>query len=126
MLADESGPFMRTTVSLDDELSEHVDAVRPPDAESDAEAVRECVRRSQRVDDLETRVEELETEIEHKEARIRELNNKLAEAHSRIDTTNEIVEYVENEKTAQERWREAGLLGKAKYTILGMPSGDDE
>lgn len=124
---------MRTTVSLDDELSEHVDAVRPPDAESDAEAVRECVRRSQRVDDLEARVEELETEIEHKDARIRELNNKLAEAHSRIDTTNELVSRVEGELTARERRErrerkkaQAGVVRRAKWAVFGMDLSEEE
>jgi len=123
----ENAASMRTTVSLDDELAEHVDAVRPQDAESDAEAVRECVRRSQRVDELNGRVDELETEIEHKQARIDELNNKLAEAHSRIDTTNELVERVEGELTARERREqrerkkaEAGLLTRAKWSVFGM------
>ena len=108
---------MRATVRLDESLSSHVESVRADPETSDAEAVRACIRRSRRVD-------ELETELQHKEARIDELENELAETRSRLEVSSEIVEYVEEEKTAQQRWRQAGLLRKAKWSVFGM--SDDE
>jgi len=79
--------------------------------------VRECIRQSKRV-------AELETELQHKEARIDELETELAETRSRLEVNSEIVEYVEEEKTAQQRWRQAGLLTKAKWSVFGM--GEEE
>jgi len=109
---------MRATVRLNESLSSHVESVRADPETSDAEAVRECVRRSKRV-------AELETELQHREARIDELERELAETRSRLEVSNEIVEYVEEEKTAQQRWRQAGLLRKAKWSVFGMASDDD-
>jgi len=133
---------MRTTVTLDDDHVAHLDAIREHDDEPDAAVVRRCVERSQELTDCEQRVTEVEqelteleseyeTEIEHKDARIRELNNKLAEAHSRIDTTNELVERVEGELTARERREqrerkkaEAGLLTRVRWSVFGMDLDD--
>ena len=110
---------MRATVRLDESLSSHVESVRADPETPDAEAVRECIRRSRRV-------EELETELQHRAARIDELENELAETRSRLEVSNEIVEYVAEEKTAQERWRQAGLLQKAKWSVFGMGSADSD
>jgi len=134
---------MRTTVTLTDEHVAHLDSIREHDNEPDAAVVRRCVERSQRLTECEqelTEVEqeltelesEYETEIEHKDARIQELNNKLAEAHSRIDTTNELVSRVEGELTARERREqrerkkaEAGLLTRAKWSVFGMDLSEE-
>jgi predicted RNase H-like nuclease (RuvC/YqgF family) len=110
---------MRATVRLDESLTSHVETLRDDPETSDAEAVRTAIRRSKRV-------EELETELEHKQARIDELESELAETRSRLEVSNEIVEYVEEEKTAQERWRQAGLLRKAKWSVFGMDESDDD
>jgi chromosome segregation ATPase len=82
----------------------------------------------EQLDEQADRIEDLEGEVDSLEARNTDLTNQLAEANTRIDTANEIVEYVDSERTAQERWREAGILEKARYTLFGVPSdeGDDE
>ena len=98
-----------------DELKEQLDAVK---AERD--------RLADEVEALEAENDELQSTVDSLEARNTDLTNQLAEANSRIDAANEIVEYVETERTAQERWREAGILGKAKYTLFGVPGDDDE
>lgn len=146
---------MRTTVALDDDLAAHVDAQRPQDSDSDAEAVRECIRRSQELTDCREECanlreeldglresheqevavlrEDYETELQHKQARIDELNSKLAEAHSRIETTNELVSRVDSELSARERREqrerkraEAGLATRIKWSLFGMDLSDDE
>jgi len=103
---------------LDESLSSHVESQRADPETSDAEAVRACIRRSKRV-------AELETELQHKQARIDELESELAETRSRLEVNKQIVEYVEAEKTAQQRWRQAGLLRKAKWSVFGMDSDGD-
>lgn len=122
-----------TLASLDEEAGEHDksrsehirDILQSRNEHGDAEELRA------RIDDLETerdrladRVEELEAEVESLDARNTDLTNQLAEANSRIDAANDLVEYVDDERNAQQRWREAGLLGKAKYTVFGMPTDE--
>jgi septal ring factor EnvC (AmiA/AmiB activator) len=38
----------------------------------------------------------------------------------------ELVEYVESERTAEQRWREAGLATRLRWRLTGMPSEDAE
>ena len=77
------------------------------------------------VAELRDRIDDLQGEINSLEARNTDLTNQLAEANTRIDAANDLVEYVDDERSAQQRWREAGLLGKAKYTVFGMPTDDE-
>jgi len=109
-----------------DELADRVadleaDLADAPDPERVTELSEQLSQREDRIAELEAEVESLEEKIESLEARNTDLTNQLAEANSRIDAANELVEYVDDERNAQQRWREAGLLGKAKYTIFGMP-----
>lgn len=116
---------MRTTVRLDDALASHVDAIRCDADDSDAEAVREAIRRSKRVDALEQRIDDLETELEQTQAKLDEANNKLREAHSRIETTNELVAKVDSDLSARERKQRASVLTRAKWWLVGMNDGED-
>ena len=138
---------MRTTVSLGDELAAHIDEIRPQDDDSDAEAVREAVRRSRRVSDLEDRVEELESkrtveiagiereyeeqieelqqEIDSVTARKEDLQRQLGAANRRIDSTNELVAAVETDMNYREKKAKAGILQRARWWISGMDDGDD-
>jgi chromosome segregation ATPase len=109
--------------------SEHAEADKLRDEIGDLEqqldeAEAERDRLAATVEDLNAEIDELQSEVDSLEARNTDLTNQLAEANTRIDTANEVVEYVETERTAQERWREAGILGKAKYTVFGMPTDE--
>lgn len=99
---------MRVTVRLSDALASHVDAVRQDSETSDAEAVRECIRRSQRLDELEARVADLETEVERLRSEKRTLIRDREER-------GELVAYVE----AEEARRSAGLLTRTKWWLFG-------
>ena len=116
---------MRTTVRLDDDLAHHVDAIRQGDDTSDAKAVREAIRRSQRVEQLEQRIDDLETELRHTEAELQEANQRLREAHSRIETTNELVAKVDSDLSARERKQRASIVQRAKWWLTGMDDGED-
>jgi len=114
-----------------DELQQQADRVGDLEAERDdladevAELQDERDHLQTELDDREDTIADLQAEIDSLEARNTDLTNQLAEANTRIDAANELVEYVDKQKSAQERWREAGILGKAKYSIFGMSSDDE-
>jgi len=71
---------MRTTVTVsDDDLVAHVDA---RDAPTDAGRVRECIRRSQELDECRERVADLEQQVERLE-REKRLILEQREEHAR-------------------------------------------
>jgi|APHM01.1.fsa_nt_gi bZIP transcription factor. len=114
--------------------SEHIrNIVKTRNKHGDAKQLRQRVddleaKRDQLIDEveqLEKTITEVEAEIETLEARNTDLTNQLAEANRRIDAANELVRYVDDERSAQQRWREAGLFRKMKYTVLGMPTHDE-
>jgi hypothetical protein len=110
---------MRVTVRLNDSLASHVDAVRHDDETSDAEAVRECIRRSLELDAV-------RDDLDRAEARVDELENQLAAVQERQEQHDELVEYVEEEKSIQQRReerRQAPAWRRAKWWLFGM---DDE
>jgi len=114
----------RTTVSLraqDMDLLEQVKAESDEDDMGTSEAVRRVFDRAREHDELRSRADELRNERD-------ELRNQLAAANQRIDETNELVQYVEQEKELrQDRRRrermkeEAGLLKRSKWWLVGMP-----
>ena len=77
--------------------------------------------------------DEYETELQHKQAHIDDLTSQLAEAHSRIDTTDELVRRVDSELSARERRErrerkraEAGLATRLRWSIFGMDLSEDD
>jgi len=73
---------MRVTVRLNEEQASHVDAVRQDSEQSDAEAVRRCLERSQRLDELE---DDREDEIEALEEELREERSRADRAEGRLE-----------------------------------------
>jgi len=115
---------IRATTTLTGKEARYFARVRDevgPDA-SKSETLRECVRRAR---DAEQRVEELEERVAKLEAEKDDLRRQLREVNAREDDVEEIVEYVEKEKSAQQRWREAGIVRKVKWTLTGVPRDED-
>jgi predicted transcriptional regulator len=121
---------MRTSVSLNDELTSYVDEIASSAGENNAEAIRETIRHAKeqgnQIETLEgekkrlsNRVDELETELE------RVKNEKRLMLEDR-DEKQELVRYVEQERSAEQRWREAGLTTRLKWRVFGMSSGDED
>lgn len=105
----------RVTATLDDEQYEYLQAVKEAEGlDSDAAAVRACMDRARMHDDAQERAESLE-------ARVEELRNELAAANRRIDSANELVEYVEEERSLEQRRRQAGIVTRARWWLTGMP-----
>ena len=119
---------MRTTVTLDDDLATYVDDQRPQPDASDAEAVRECIRRSQRlrerVAELEATRDELQETIDDLETDVDRLQNEKRLILEDREEKQDLVRYVEEERSEQQRWRQAGLATRLKWRLTGMP-GDD-
>jgi hypothetical protein len=109
----------RITFTADAQHEEIVDQVQAEDGvESQSAAVRECITRyadlQQRESDLRNQVDELETELD----RVRNEKRLLLEER---EEKAELVKYVQQERTAEQRWREAGVGTRLKWRLFGMP-----
>ena len=108
---------MRTTVTLPDDLAEHVDDVRSSPDDSDAQAIRDCIERSMQLDGC-------ERELQTAKARVADLERQLMTANQRIDSANDLVRAVEREQSLEERRARAGLATRARWWLIGMDDGD--
>jgi len=101
---------MRTTVTVsDDDLVAHVDA---RDAPTDAGRVRECIRRSQELDECRERVADLEQQVERLE-REKRLILEQREEHAQL------VRAVEEQRTLEQERGQAGLATRARWWLFG-------
>jgi hypothetical protein len=116
---------MRVTAKLEDRHLEFFETVKDEEnIASDAEAIRRCLERGA---DAEDRVADLEGEVSRLEARVDELMNQLREANRRNDEVAELVEYVDAEKSLQERRRDresAPVWKRAKWWLVGYPEAE--
>lgn len=71
------------------------------------------------VADLRAEIDDLETELD----RVREEKRLILQER---DEKAELARYVEDERTAEQRWREAGLGTRISWRLFGMPSDDDQ
>jgi metal-responsive CopG/Arc/MetJ family transcriptional regulator len=120
---------MRTSVSLNDELTSYVDEVASSAGENNAEAIRETIRHAKEQDD---RIEALEDENKRLNDRVTELETELerVKKEKRLiledrDEKQELVRYVEDERTFEQKWRKAGLTTRLKWKLFGMDSDDE-
>ena len=90
--------------------------------DSRSEAVRRLIaeyNESRReYDSLKAEYEELQTELE---AVKNEKNTLIRDREEK----QELVKYVEQERSQEQKYREAGLFGKLKYTVFGMETDDE-
>ena len=109
----------RITVTVDERHEQTLSEVNP---ENQAEAVRTCIEEYERA-------QQLEAELQQRDAKMQDLENQLMQANSRIDASNEIVEYVENEmdtQDRQERRKQANIFRRAWWKLAGVPSDENE
>ena len=115
----------RRTVGFEDRHKRIVeDVVDEHDLDSFAEGVRAVIEQrdelQEDVDDLQETVADLEDELEHARARRDEMRDRLAAVQDRQEDVQELVEYVEQERTLQERKAQAGLMTRARWWLVGM------
>lgn len=130
---------MRVTVRLDDEKAAHVDAIRQGD-DSDAEAVRECIARSQRLgeieaerddrlDELQAEIDDLREELIDERSRADRLAGKLDAKNETIDAKQQHIDSLESTVYEQQQAMQSaldgrrGLVGRVRQAL--MPADDD-
>jgi Arc/MetJ-type ribon-helix-helix transcriptional regulator len=130
----------RLTVSLTEREEEIIDEnVGDGGAyESQSAFVRDCVKSYEQSEDLQERVDELEGDLEDRREQIEELQeqaSRVEDLETKVERLEnekrmileqreenaELVRYVEQERTVEQRWREAGLWTKTKWRLFGMP-----
>jgi|APHM01.1.fsa_nt_gi Uncharacterised protein family (UPF0156). len=126
---------MRTTVSLDDDLAAYVDDQFASGESSDAQAIREAVRHAhqqdQRVNALQDELDQLRAEKDAELQRLQEKNENLRTDVDRLqnekrlilkqrEEKQELAQYAEEQRSAEQRRREAGLATRARWVLFGM------
>jgi hypothetical protein len=103
----------RFSASIDDEVLEDLEehAERKHDGNRSA-AVEELIERGLRFDDV---VQERDR-----------LDRQLKQLIEQRETSDELVEYVEHERSLQERRARAGLMTRVRWFVTGMDDSDDD
>lgn len=117
----------RRTVGFTDDLESDLRELQEAqNLDSFAEAVRAAARDGVEVHRSDYRdvdaLLEAAARAEHAEARADDLRRQLREANRRSDDVDELVAYVEDERTAEQRRREATAIERARWWLFGMPS----
>ena len=113
----------RLTVSLEPEQIDRLDAIQDEhDVDSRSAALRRLFQEYDELqaeyDDLMNEYEEVQTELERARRERRQLLEQREEHQ-------ELARYVEDERTAEQRWRQASLATRLRWRLTGMPSDDD-
>lgn len=107
------------TVSLREEQAEWIEANigDGKQYESKSDAIRTIIDRH----------EELQFEVDNLRQENKQLRDQLAATNQRIDEVNDLVEYVDEQRTLEqsrerreERRAQAGVLTRAKWWLVGM------
>ena len=105
-----------TLEELEDE-AEDQDASRSEYIRHILESRSEHAEHNENTDELHGRIEELERDLE----RVRREKQMILEER---EEKQELVRYVEDERSAEQQWREAALTKRLKWRVFGMPSED--
>lgn len=114
----------RITVSLEPEQIERLDELQDEhDVDSRSAAIRRLFQEYEELqveyEDLMNEYEELQTEVERARRERRQLLEEREEHQ-------ELVRYAKNERTAEQRWRQASLATRIRWRLTGMPSDDGD
>lgn len=76
------------------------------------------------IEELEAKIEELESENEELTRDLERVKNEKQALIEQREENTELIKYVEQERTAEQRWREAGLTTRLKWKVFGMETDD--
>jgi len=115
--------MQKVTFSLKEEQLEAVDDFQEAhDIDSRSKALRRLIEEyeetQRQYEELHTEYEELQTELEHE----RDRNRMILEQR---EEHTELVRYVEEERSAEQRWREAGIGQRIKWRLFGMDTEEE-
>ena len=110
------------TLRLDAELLDALEEEAEGRGVSRSEHIRDTLEsrneHDENTDELRDRIADLERDLD----RVRREKRLILEER---DEKAELVEYVERERSAEQRWRQASLATKLKWTVFGAPGDED-
>lgn len=113
----------RLTVSLEPEQIDRLDELQDEhDVDSRSAALR---RLFDEYDDLQAKYEELNTTCEELEKELERARRERRQLLEQREEHQELARYVEDERTAEQRWRQASITTRLRWRLTGMPSDDD-
>lgn len=115
-------PQSKISITLDEDLLDDVEELVGDQYDNRSEAIRELVRKGLDLDDV---VDELQDEVEHLEAKRDDLRRQLQEVRAREDDVDELVNYVDEQRSIERRQAEAGLVDRARWWLFGMDVDDE-
>jgi len=116
--------MQKVTFSLTDD---HLDTINEFQEENDISSRSEALRRF--IDDYEelhTEYEELHTQCEELQTELEQERNRNKMILEQREEHTELVKYVQDERTAEQKWREAGIGQRLKWRLFGMDTDDKE
>ena len=115
--------MQKVTFSLEQEQLDTLDEFQE---ENDISSRSEALRRF--IDDYEelhTQYEELHTQCEKLQTELEQERNRNKMILEQREEHTELVKYVQDERTAEQKWREAGIGQRIKWRLFGMDTDDD-
>ena len=113
----------KVTFSLEEEQLEALEEFQEEhDISSRSKALRRFI---EEYEELQGRYEELHTEYEQLETEVERQRNRNQLILEQREEHTELVEYVQEERSAEQRWREAGIGQRLKWRVFGMDTDDD-
>mgnify|MGYP002763905104 FL=1 len=111
----------KVSVSLE---PSHVEAIDDRQDDEDISSRSEALRSIlDEYEDLQEQYEDLRTEYEDLQTELERVKNEKRLILEDREEKQELVRYVEDERTFEQKWREAGVAQKLKWKLFGM---DDE
>lgn len=114
------------SLRLDDDLLESLDSEAEQTGVSRSEYIRATLEARHETDVLHEHIEDLQAEIDELETERDRLQRQLTATNQRVEEHQELVEYVEEERSLSKRRAHAGVLTRAKWWLTGMPEDGDE
>ncbi len=115
--------MQKVTFSLEEQQLDKIDEYQE---ENDISSRSEALRRF--IDDYEelhTEYEELHTDYEELQTELEQERNRNRLILEQREEHTELVKYVQEERSAEQRWREAGIGQRLKWRIFGMDNDEE-
>jgi len=115
--------MQKVTFSLEEQQLDRIDEYQE---ENDISSRSEALRRF--IDDYEelhTEYEELHTDYEELQTELEQERNRNRLILEQREEHTELVKYVQEERSAEQRWREAGIGQRLKWRIFGMDNDEE-
>lgn len=113
----------RLTVSLEPEQIERLDELQDEhDVDSRSAALRQLF---QEYEELQKEYEDLMSEYEGAQTELERTRRERRQLLEQREQHQELARYVEDERTTEQRWREASLATRIRWRLTGMPPDDE-